>query len=115
MLVGVCDAAVVLFLVRIFAKVGIRISHLPEMLDELLALFIGSEFQKGSALVRCDDVRNIAIQPVAIIETKFLGDFRFLPLRLRPRLLIAAGGGNVAGRACLLAFGGWEEKATCGY
>lgn len=57
-LVGVCDSAIMLFFVGIFAKIGIRVPHLPEMFDELFAFFIGAEFRKCSTLVRCNDVGN---------------------------------------------------------
>jgi len=40
-LVGVSDAPVVLFLEGIFRRIRIGIAALPELLDELLALFVG--------------------------------------------------------------------------
>ena len=41
MLVGVSDAAVVLFLELVLYGVGSGIAAQPELLDELLALFVG--------------------------------------------------------------------------
>ena len=40
-LVGIGDAAVVLFLVLVFLGVGGRIAAQPELFDELLAFFVG--------------------------------------------------------------------------
>jgi hypothetical protein len=41
MLVRVSDAPVVLFLVGVFGRIRIGIAPLPELLDELFALFVG--------------------------------------------------------------------------
>ena len=46
-LVGVGDAAVVLFLELVFLGVGRGIAPQPELLDELLALFVGAQALEG--------------------------------------------------------------------
>ena len=48
MLVRVLDALVIAFTVFIFFGIGIRITKMPELSDELLAFFIG--LQLGSTL-----------------------------------------------------------------
>ena len=43
MLVGIGDAAVVLFFEFVLFGIGRGVAAQPELLDELLALFVGSE------------------------------------------------------------------------
>ena len=40
MFVGISDAAVVLFFKSVLGRIGVGIAPLPELLDELLALFV---------------------------------------------------------------------------
>ena len=47
MLVGIGDAAIVLFFKLVVGQVRIGAAAQPELLDELFALFVGRELQKG--------------------------------------------------------------------
>ncbi len=63
MLVGVGDAAVVLFLGRVFGRIGFGIADVPEMLDELVALFVGGETKEGGFFFGRDDVGDVFVEP----------------------------------------------------
>ena len=62
-LVGVLDAAIVLF--AEFVLLGIRsgIAAEPELLDECVALFIGAEEFESLLFFRGDDVTHVFIEP----------------------------------------------------
>ena len=72
MLVGVGDAAVVFFLEGVFGGIGIGIAALPELLDELLAFFVGLEMQEGVALFGGDDVDDVFVEPLLILGIEFV-------------------------------------------
>ncbi len=56
--VGVCDAPVVLFAKLIFGRVGIGIAAQPELLDECFALLVVAQVLECLALFVGDDVGN---------------------------------------------------------
>ena len=66
MLVGVGDAAVVFFLVFVLRRVGRGIAAQPELLDELVALFVVGELLKGRHFFRSDDVSDVLVQPLLV-------------------------------------------------
>jgi len=59
MLVGVSDAAVVLFLKLVLDRIRRGIAAQPELLDELLALLVGLKPVERLYLLGADDVRNV--------------------------------------------------------
>jgi len=63
MLVGVRDAAIVLFLEVIVRQIRVAAAAQPELFDELLAFFVRFQLEKGAALFRRDDVDDILVQP----------------------------------------------------
>ena len=65
-LIGVGDAAVVLFLEFVFDGVRGGIAPLPECLDELLALFVGLQLQERRALFVGNDVGDFLFQPFLV-------------------------------------------------
>ena len=67
MLVGVRDAAIMLFLERVLGRIGIGIAPLPEGLDELLAFFVGLEVKKGVALFGGYDVNDVFVEPSLVL------------------------------------------------
>ena len=72
MLVGVGDAAIVLFLYGVVDRIGVGIAPLPELLDKLLALFVGLQLQEGFALRIGDDVGDVFVQPLLVRRGEFL-------------------------------------------
>src|SRR5437588_7459524 len=69
--VGVGQAAVVLFPGRVIGRVGFGIALLPEYFDELFALLIGGETEKGKTLCLGDNFRHLVPQPVAALRSQF--------------------------------------------
>jgi hypothetical protein len=69
-LVGVGDAAVMLFFELVLFGVGRGIAPQPELLDELIPLFVGTQTLKRSALFISDDVDDVLVEPV------FVGGFQ---------------------------------------
>jgi hypothetical protein len=63
MLVGVGDAPVVLFLELVLDGIRRGIAAQPELLDELLALFVGLQALESGALLVGDDVGDVLVQP----------------------------------------------------
>ena len=70
MLVGIGDAAVMLFLEIVLRKVRIAAATEPELLDELLALFVGIELKEGISLAWRNDVDDIFVQPLLVLVVK---------------------------------------------
>ncbi len=77
MLVGVGDAAVVLFFELVLDGIRGGIAAQPELLDELLALFVGLQPFEGGALFIGDDVGHVFVQPLAIGGLELLAELRF--------------------------------------
>ncbi len=103
MLVGVRDAAVVLFLELVFLGVGRGIAPQPELLDELLALLVGLQPLEGRSLFVGDDVTDVFVEPLLIGRFQLFAELRFVLLSL----LVGEGLGNglaalgiCAGRSC---------------
>jgi hypothetical protein len=102
-LVGIRNAAVVLFAVIVGERLGIRIAPQPKLLDELLALLVVREPGERLALLVRDDISDVFLEPL-------LEGSRELPLKrfLAPSLLALAGprsvglnGGGAAGTRIL--------------
>ena len=82
MLVGVGDAAVMLFLEFVFFGVRSGIAAQPELLDELLALLVGAQrFERLRSSSR-DDVDHVLIQPLLLGRFQFFPELGFLLLFL---------------------------------
>src|SRR5262249_34691953 len=65
-LIGIGDAAVVLFLELVFDRVRRRVAAQPELLNELFALLVGAQTLPSSALFIRDDIRDVLVQPLAV-------------------------------------------------
>ena len=98
-LVGIGDAAVVLFLKGILGRIRVRIAAQPELLDKLFALFVGLQAEEGAAFFGGDDVGYVLVQPLFIggvqlfvelgfAATALFGGFLDFFSRLRVRLLL---------------------------
>src|SRR5262249_43961950 len=70
-LVGVSDAPVVLLFEFVFPCTGCRVAAQPELLDEMLALFVGLEAEECFLLCISDDVNDVLREP-ALIRTQLL-------------------------------------------
>ncbi len=66
MLIGISDAAIMLFFHRIIDRIRIGIAPLPELLDELLAFFVRLQCEKSFALGICNDEDDILVQPLFV-------------------------------------------------
>src|SRR5580700_1279852 len=78
-LVGVSDAAVVLFFKIVVRKIGIAAAPQPELLDKLLALFIGIKLQEGIPFFWRNDIDHVLVQPLFVLAVEFFeGLARFL-------------------------------------
>src|SRR2546426_725446 len=109
-LVGVGDAAVVLFLEFVFNRVRGGIAAQPELLDELLALFIIGQAQKGAALFVGEDVTDFFVQPLFVLGIEFLQQALFALLALFIGLLP---GMSILFPWCVLRPGGnWQDPDT---
>src|SRR5260370_28029835 len=75
MLVGIGDTAVVLFFEIIVRKIRIAAAAQPELLDELLALFVGFQLQESLALFGRDYVDNVLVEPLLVRGVQFLERF----------------------------------------
>ena len=56
MLIGISDAPVVLLFVSVLSGFGIGIPALPEVLDEIFALFVRLQMQESGTFFGSDDV-----------------------------------------------------------
>ncbi len=61
--VGVGNAAIVLFAVGILRRIRIGIAAAPEFLDELIALFVGSQTKEGVFFFFSDNVNRFFSEP----------------------------------------------------
>src|SRR5580658_618670 len=72
MLVGVGDAAIMLFLVFVLGSVGRWVAAQPEVFDELITLFVvGERFECGDLFGR-DDVDHVLFQPLLVGAAQLL-------------------------------------------
>jgi hypothetical protein len=62
MLIGICDAFIVLFAKFVLLGVGVRVAPPPELLDKVLALFIGCKSLEGLFFFVSDDVGDIVLK-----------------------------------------------------
>src|SRR5579871_3201855 len=74
MLVGICDAAVVLFHEFVSRRAGGGVAALPELLYELPPLLVSLQALEGCALLVGDDVGYILIHPFGIGRLDLPGD-----------------------------------------
>ena len=75
-LVGVGNAAVMLFFELVLFGVGRGIAAQPELFDELLARFIGVERVKRQPLFRRDEVEHVFIEPTLVNAFDAFGRLR---------------------------------------
>src|SRR6185437_11125278 len=94
MFVGIGDAAVVLFAVGVFRRIGIWIAAAPELLNEGVALLVVAQALEGLPFLVADDPANILIQPLFVGAVQFLAEF----LLLLEALLV----GKLAGEGILV-------------
>ena len=87
-LVRVGNTAVMLFLELVLDRIRRRITPEPELLDELLTLFIRFQSLESSFLLVGDDVRDIFIQPLPQCAVSNLLLTGFLVLLLCGLLLL---------------------------
>lgn len=73
MLIGVSNAAIVLFAEGILWRIGIGIATAPEFFDVLFAFFVVGEAEKGRALIGSDDVGDFLVEPIGI-GSAFFGE-----------------------------------------
>ena len=64
--VSISDSPVVLFLKVVDRAAGNGIATVPELLDEVFALFIGVKILECSALAVLDDVDDVLIKPLFV-------------------------------------------------
>ena len=83
MLVGICNATVVLLAKFVIRRVRIRIAPQPELLDEGIPLLIVAQRLEGFALFVRDDPGHILIQPGLVSPLQFV-----LQGTLRGKLLL---------------------------
>src|SRR6266571_2678357 len=74
MLVGVSDAAVMLFLVLVFDGIRGRIAAHPERFDKRFALVVGLEALEDAPLFVGDDVGDVFVQPLAVRGQQLLAE-----------------------------------------
>ena len=72
MLVGIGDAAVVLFFKGVFRRILVWIPALPEGFDKLLARFVRIEVEECAALFRRDNVRYVFVEPLLVRGIEFV-------------------------------------------
>ena len=64
MLVGVCDAPVVLLAELVVGRIGIGIAAQPELLNKSVALFVVAQVYEGFALFVGNDVGDVLLSQV---------------------------------------------------
>ena len=84
MLVGIRDAAVVLFFIFVLGCIRAGIAAEPELFYELVALFVVGELLEGGSLFVGDDPANILIHPLGV-------DFQLVFEGLLPLFLFLLG------------------------
>ena len=97
MLVGIGDAAIVLFFKIVVGQIRIRAAAQPELLDELFALFVGRELQEGLTLFRRNNVDDVFVQPLLVRSVEFLQRLFKLSLCSLSSFCGGAGSGGIDG------------------
>src|ERR1051326_2111200 len=69
-LVGVGEAPVVFGAVAVVPRRRVRVTPLPELLDEALALGVAAEEKERLPFLRGDDIKHVLVQPLLIDGTK---------------------------------------------
>ena len=87
MLVGVSNAAVVLFFEIIFRQIGVTAAPEPELFDELLALFVRIQLKESVALIRRDDIGDVLAEPLPVRAIQLLESPPHLLFRVFGQLL----------------------------
>ena len=67
MFVGVCNSTVVFLFECVVGRIRVGITTLPELLDELLTLFVGSKVKECTALFRGYDIDDVLVKPFPIL------------------------------------------------
>src|SRR5260370_39633352 len=91
MLIGVRDAAVVLFFEIVVGKIGIAAAAEPKLFNELLALFVSIQLQESLALFGRNDVDDVLVEPLLVRGVQLLERFLHLSLLLFVGLLRGSG------------------------
>src|SRR5260370_37473507 len=87
MLIGIRDAAIVFFFKVIVGQVGIVASTQPELLDELLALFVRFQLQESLTLFVRNNVNDILVEPLLVRSDELFERFLDFPLLFFVELL----------------------------
>ena len=77
-LVGIRDAAVMLFFVFVLFGIRSGVAAQPEVLDELLPLLVGLELLEGFAFFVGDDLDDVFVQPLLIRRLKLFAKLLFV-------------------------------------
>jgi hypothetical protein len=85
-LVGILNALVVLLFVLVLIGVGVGVAAEPELLDELVALFVGLERLEGAALLVVFFLVLIHVQPLLVNALQFLAFLLLVRVFLLPLL-----------------------------
>src|SRR6266481_1056916 len=80
--VRIGNAAIVFFLKGVFGEIRIGVAPLPELLDELFALFVGGKLEKSGSLFRLNDVNHLFVKPFPVRSIEFFESLLGLPLAL---------------------------------
>src|ERR1700674_1037000 len=87
MLIGVRDAAVVLFFEVVVRKIGITAAAEPKLFNELLTLFVRVQLQESLALFRRDDIDSVLVEPLLVGSVQLLERLLHLSLLFFVELL----------------------------
>ena len=82
-LIGVRDTGVMLFFEFVLDSIGSGVAAEPELFDELLALFVGTQTLPCGALFIRNDVSDVLVQPLAIRRLQLFAQL-FFALSLLP-------------------------------
>src|SRR6266446_5013337 len=77
-LVGIGDAAVMLFAILVLFGIGSGVAAEPELLNELLSLLVGLESREGLTLLVGDDVADLFVEPLLVRSLQLLAQPGFL-------------------------------------
>lgn len=60
--------AVVLNFDRILHRIEVQAATIPELFDELVALSVRFQFQKGFAFLGRNQIRNVFVEPTPVVK-----------------------------------------------
>ena len=110
MFVRVSNPAVMLFLEIVVREVGIAAAAQPELLDKLLALFVGLQLQEGIALFGSNDVHHVFVEPLLVGAIEFLQGALHLALGVFIQLFRSRQGVWILWVLRLLGQSGWQAN-----